>query len=333
MRVNICIVYVCHVDVYITRVCVCVGVGVWVFVRVCVCVCVLVWVWVCVRLIRVCSLCLWLRCLRAYGTWHVSYDRPMWLVYIYTSIMCVIWDVSQCMGHELSHMTVPYDSSMYTYMHVIRVCDMRCLTVYGTWIVWHDCPIWLIHIWQSYAWRHMSQSIMAYIYYTCVCVCVCVFVCVCVCACVCVCVCDSSVCVLRMRVIRGLKALLDMTCLTCLSRTTHPYTCVLGMHDIRCLRSLTVMHIFTVFCSMLQCVAACCSVLQRVAACCSVLQHDAACCSVMQRDAAWCSMMQRVAACCSVLQRVAADCGCHLKRRFLNSLNPKTLNPKPWTLH
>jgi len=49
--------------------------------------------------------------------------------------------------------------------------------------------------------------------------------------------------------------------------------------------SLSVMTLFYVCCSELQCGAVCCSVLQCVqcaAVCCSVLQRVAACCSVLQ---------------------------------------------------
>jgi len=55
---------------------------------------------------------------------------------------------------------------------------------------------------------------------------------------------------------------------------------------------------YSMYCSVLQYVAACCSVLQRVAVCCSVLQCVAVCCSVLQ-----CAVV-----CCSVLQCVAVYC-------------------------
>ena len=94
---------------------------------------------------------------------------------------------------------------------------------------------------------------------------------------------------------------------------------------------LQVAPAVAVFCSMLQCVAACLgvllqcqwrpnahawgySVLQRVSVCCSVLQCVAVCCSVLQcqwrliRRAWGCSVLQCVAVCCSVLQCVAVCC-------------------------
>ena len=58
----------------------------------------------------------------------------------------------------------------------------------------------------------------------------------------------------------------------------------------------------SIFCTVLQCAAACCSVLQCAAACCSALQCVAVCCNI----AMWCSALQCVAVCCSVLQCVAA---------------------------
>ena len=54
---------------------------------------------------------------------------------------------------------------------------------------------------------------------------------------------------------------------------------------------ITWYHIYTVCCSVLQCVAVCCSVLQCVAVCCSVLQCVAVCCRASHtHDSSFCHL-------------------------------------------
>jgi len=60
----------------------------------------------------------------------------------------------------------------------------------------------------------------------------------------------------------------------------------------------------TIFCSVLQCVAACCSVLQRVAACCSDIKAIYDLSDVLS----FYLLLQCVAVCCCELQCVVACC-------------------------
>jgi len=83
-----------------------------------------------------------------------------------------------------------------------------------------------------------------------------------------------------------------------------------------------------VWCSVVQCVAACCSVLQCLAVSCSALKCLPACFNALQCDAVSCSVLQCthrknwiVAVCCSVLQCVAV---CSMAS--VHILNSMTLN-------
>ena len=65
---------------------------------------------------------------------------------------------------------------------------------------------------------------------------------------------------------------------------------------VRFLSSRTHIHIYHVYCTMLQCMAVC-----YVAVCCSVLQCMAVSFNELQRVAAWCSVVQCGAVWCSGL--------------------------------
>ena len=70
-------------------------------------------------------------------------------------------------------------------------------------------------------------------------------------------------------------------------------------------------HAADMYCSVLQCGAACCSILQRVVACCSALQCAVMCYSVLQCVAVRCSahsVLLCVAICCRMLQYVVVCC-------------------------
>jgi len=69
-----------------------------------------------------------------------------------------------------------------------------------------------------------------------------------------------------------------------------------------------VLQYVTVFCSVLQCIAACCTLALEWCRflCCCVLQSVVVCCTAVHCVAACCYMLQLVAACCNVVQIISS---------------------------